>query len=62
MVYQGNTEDDTDASFRLITACQCQVQLSEDKNTHVKTLHCSTAVSHLPYHGQSPICEERDRF
>lgn len=38
MVYQANTEDYTDASFSLIKACQCQVQLSKDKNPHIKTL------------------------
>lgn len=47
MPYQGNTEDYTDASFSLIKSCQCQVQLSEDKNPHTETPHCSSTVSSL---------------
>lgn len=40
MVNQGNTDDDTGASFSLVKACQHQVQLPEDKNPHIKTPHC----------------------
>ena len=35
-VYQGNTEDVTDASFSLSKVHQREVHLSEDKNPHIK--------------------------
>lgn len=37
MVYPGNTEDDTDASFSLIKACPVRVVLDTDKNSYIGT-------------------------
>lgn len=62
MAYQGNTEDYTDASFSSVKSCQCQVQLSEDKNPHTETPHCSITVSPIPFHGQIPVCQDKERF
>lgn len=62
MAYQGNTEDYTDASFSLVKSCQCQVQLSEDKNPHTEIPRCYCAVSPLVFHGQTPAGQDKERF